>query len=453
MTKYHLALIALVVAVFSRALFFNFIAFSDDSINILEEPWRYKNLWEVAFAGMCIPITYGVWEALSWVAQEAWIYHLLNIILHALNCCIVFALARGFKLAPWSSFLVAAIFAIHPYQVEPVVWCTGLKDVLSGTCMLGGLLLFLRSKYVGYTLLFCLGILCKPTVVILPAICLVFSRKKEDFIICGLGLLCSAFCVHTLAQFHQEPIDYEFHNRFFVPFDSLGFYVSRFLLPLDVNADPNRIIMQTATFIFGIILVAITIKTRSRFMLAFIVSLLPVLGMFAYGHLSRSFVSFRYMYVPTVFLALVFVHELPKTRVKLLAMASWLVLTVLYVPAWQNTFTLHTHARSLVSTDLVKNDKVLSNLLAPVPDVMVEGYNPVYATNEELREFNKMKPNTAMILYFYYKNLGNLSLAYRFGMEADLAWSDFSDERTKRILKFQTITTEIQPYQFPQRND
>jgi protein O-mannosyl-transferase len=61
-----------------------------------------------------------------------WGHHLTNVLLHALNAGLLFALLQQMTGASWRSLLVAALFAAHPLRVESVVWVTERKDVLSG---------------------------------------------------------------------------------------------------------------------------------------------------------------------------------------------------------------------------------------------------------------------------------------------------------------------------------
>ena len=73
-----------------------------------------------------------------------WGHHLTNVLLHALNALLVFALLQQLTGAAWRSLLVAAVFAVHPLRVESVAWVAERKDVLSGCFGLLSLLAYAR---------------------------------------------------------------------------------------------------------------------------------------------------------------------------------------------------------------------------------------------------------------------------------------------------------------------
>jgi protein O-mannosyl-transferase len=82
----------------------------------------------------------GNWHPLTWLshALDYQLFHLnpaghhyTNLILHAANAVLLFLLLIRATEAPWTSWFVAALFALHPINVESVAWAAERKNVLS----------------------------------------------------------------------------------------------------------------------------------------------------------------------------------------------------------------------------------------------------------------------------------------------------------------------------------
>lgn len=90
------------------------------------------------------PMTY----SLFWLQYHLWGqnplgYHLVNILLHALNAALVWWILSQLKIP--GAWVAAGIFALHPVHVESVAWISELKNVLSGFFYLSAAALFLRA--------------------------------------------------------------------------------------------------------------------------------------------------------------------------------------------------------------------------------------------------------------------------------------------------------------------
>ncbi|HRZ11670.1 MAG TPA: tetratricopeptide repeat protein [Kiritimatiellia bacterium] len=109
-------------------------------------------------------------------------YHLVNVLLHALNTALLFwALWRMTGSAARSAF-VAALFAVHPQRVEAVAWITSRKDVLSGLFYLLSLLAYLRcverptlARRLLLPVLMLLGLMSKAILITLPPVLLLLD--------------------------------------------------------------------------------------------------------------------------------------------------------------------------------------------------------------------------------------------------------------------------------------
>ena len=113
----------------------------DDSLHVTSNVLVQKGLtWEGISWVLLHPVANN-WHPLTALSHMAvcqmcglnpWGHHLANVLLHALNAGLVFALLQRMTGAAWRSLLVAALFAFHPLRVESVAWVTERKDVLSG---------------------------------------------------------------------------------------------------------------------------------------------------------------------------------------------------------------------------------------------------------------------------------------------------------------------------------
>ncbi len=124
------------------------------------------------------------WHPLTWLshALDCQLFglnpaghHLDSILLHALNAGLLFLLLSIATGSTWRSLAVAALFALHPINVESVAWIAERKNVLSMFfCLLtiGAYGWYARkpsvARYVMVAILFALGLMAKPMIVTLP---------------------------------------------------------------------------------------------------------------------------------------------------------------------------------------------------------------------------------------------------------------------------------------------
>ena len=122
-------------------------------------------------------------------------HHEVNVLLHAANAILLFLLLQAATGFPWRSLFVAALFALHPINVESVAWAAERKNVLSMFFCLLAMHAYLayarRPKPVRYALvalLFAMGLLSKSQIVTLPFLLLLldywplnrFGKTSED---------------------------------------------------------------------------------------------------------------------------------------------------------------------------------------------------------------------------------------------------------------------------------
>jgi protein O-mannosyl-transferase len=131
------------------------------------------------------------WHPLTWISHAADIslfhlnpagHHAINILLHALNALLLFLVLHSATGREWESFFVAALFALHPVNVESVAWASERKNVLSMFFLL--LALYAYGKYAArpsifrystVAIFYALGLTAKPQIITLPFLLLLWD--------------------------------------------------------------------------------------------------------------------------------------------------------------------------------------------------------------------------------------------------------------------------------------
>jgi len=108
------------------------------------EPGGLATIWTSAKA-IYYPLTLTTWWAVRRIfGLDPAAYRLLTLAFHALNAALFWALLRRWRV-PGAPF-AAALFALHPIQVESVAWATELKNTQSALLALLALLAFTRFE-------------------------------------------------------------------------------------------------------------------------------------------------------------------------------------------------------------------------------------------------------------------------------------------------------------------
>ena len=140
---------ALVVAVFLvyQPAWQGGLLWDDDAHVTRPELRSWHGLYRIWFDVGATLQYYPLLHSAFWLEHKLWGdatlgYHLVNIFLHATAALMVALILR--RLAIPGACLAAAIFALHPVQVESVAWITEQKNTLSAVFYLGAALLYLR---------------------------------------------------------------------------------------------------------------------------------------------------------------------------------------------------------------------------------------------------------------------------------------------------------------------
>ncbi len=107
-------------------------------------------LHQIWFKPLSIPQYYPLVHTTYWIEYRLWGlnpagYHIVNVSLHALTTILLWHLFR--KLQVPGAWLAAALFGVHPVNVESVAWVTERKNTLSALFAVLASIAWLRSRF------------------------------------------------------------------------------------------------------------------------------------------------------------------------------------------------------------------------------------------------------------------------------------------------------------------
>jgi len=179
-----LALAVLAVALYVPTLRNGFINFDDPDYVTRNAHVLRGMSWENVVWSFGTNNPAANWHPLTWISHMAdvqifglkpWGHHLINVLLMAADVVLLFLFLASATGRIWRAAAVAAIFAVHPMNVEGVAWVAERKQVLSLFFMFLALLAYVAyarrrslGRYVLVAALFALALLSKVMIITLP---------------------------------------------------------------------------------------------------------------------------------------------------------------------------------------------------------------------------------------------------------------------------------------------
>ncbi len=358
------------------------------------------------------------WHPLTWISHmlDCQLFglnpgppHLVNVLLQACNVFLLFWILQVATHAVWRSFAVAAIWAVHPLNVETVAWIAQRKSLLSAffsllTVAAYGWYIQRRGwpRYLIVAVTFALALLSKPMAVSLPLLLLLFdywplhrlqelpffSRWSRLFLE-KLPLFLMSAAASALTEIAQNsggsvmtlnllPLPARIENAFI----SYVAYLAKIFFPVHLSTYyPIRLSPSAGDAIASaIILLAITASVvylrRLPYLLIgwlfFLLTMIPVIGIVQVGFQGMAD---RYTYIPSIGLWIAVVWAVadlaspfPAART-LLPVATAVVAivfafgTVSYLSAWKNSVTLFAHAHDSLGQPDMWMEQLYGNAL------------------------------------------------------------------------------------------
>ncbi len=273
------------------------------------------------------------------VGLKPWWPHLVNLLLHAANTVLLFALFNRMTGAMWRSAVVAALFALHPLRVESVAWVCERKDVLSTLFWFLTAWAYVRYAekqwrvasgqwlvYYGLSLLFfALGLMSKPMLVTVPCALLLLDywplgRMKPGASLWRLAMekipffaMSAALCMVTL-RFQKQaggmlslqnfPLTSRLGNALvsYVRYIEMMFWPRHLAGLYPIRSDPWPWWEVTLAALLLLAVSALVLWQRRRPYLAmgwfwYLGTLVPVIGLVQAGNQA---LADRFTYVPLI---------------------------------------------------------------------------------------------------------------------------------------------------------
>ncbi len=155
------ALAALVIAVFAITATFDFVDYDDQEVvlnnTFVRDGLTWSGLrWAWGFEQQPGAASWFNWP-LTWMTHQAdcqayglWAggHHITNVMLHACGTVMFFVFLRRIMFACGMAFFLAALYAVHPAQIESVAWITSRKNVLSALFFFCAMSAYVRAHSV-----------------------------------------------------------------------------------------------------------------------------------------------------------------------------------------------------------------------------------------------------------------------------------------------------------------
>jgi tetratricopeptide (TPR) repeat protein len=185
-----LLLVAGTLALYSRVSHAGFLRYDDDRY-VVENPYVHAGIHWRTITWSFTSFEQANWHPLTWLshALDCQLFglnparhHYMSLSLHAANVVLLFLLLQWTTGYTRRSFVVAALFAVHPMNVESVAWIAERKNLLCMFFFLLTLLAYRRyvrrpgvRRYIGVAVLFAMALMSKPMAITLPFVLLLLD--------------------------------------------------------------------------------------------------------------------------------------------------------------------------------------------------------------------------------------------------------------------------------------
>lgn len=368
----------------------DFVSFDDD-IHITDNPYivgehgpDMAHFWRGPHKGLYMPATYSLWIVQAMISGpdlNPFIFHLANLLVHLANVLLVFFILRRILSDPVAALAGAALFGLHPLQVESVAWVSEFKGLLAVFFGFSSIVFYLRSKddlrtdfnYILAFACFVLAMLSKPAAAAIPLMLFFIAvwgmnQNLKTAALKILPWLVVVVPVAIVAKGAQADsiLDFTPPDIIFRPLialDAISFYVYKILFPMGLGLDYGRNpdFFLHSHFLYWswlppLAMVAAVVAFRRRIgflklpMAVFTMGLAPVLGIIPFIFQAFSTVADRYVYLPMLGAALALGQIWQRVDSKIFQGATlavvviWGMLSFTQAYVWENSLNLYANA-------------------------------------------------------------------------------------------------------------
>ncbi|CAN5368765.1 tetratricopeptide repeat protein [soil metagenome] len=379
-------LLVLVFFIYGPSIGYDFV-WDDERTHLTSNTYLtegdFGHFWQEPYEGLYIPVSYTAWGLIYKVTDidakghpDPATFHIINLLLHLLNGWLVFAIIRLFIPHIAAAALGAALFMLHPLQVETVAWVSEFRGLLATFFGLAALFFYwgvpadnksVIRTYVIPSILLILAMLSKPNMVVLPAFAFVgdvmLRHKRWDYsLITAMCAMLFTLPVIFMALDAQPTTNVSFipplWSRPLLALDALNFYLSKLVAPFSLSPSYGRTPQSLieASFIKWTLLVPVVVGVlfaifykHARPFLAclilFSLGFATVSGLVPFYFQKFSNVADRYIYLSMFPAGLALSYAVYKLGRGAQVGATVLIMffggvTFLQVPIWEKEYTL-----------------------------------------------------------------------------------------------------------------
>jgi protein O-mannosyl-transferase len=344
-------------------------------------------------------------------------HHFDSVVVHALNAVLLFLLLLWLTRRTGPSLLVAALFALHPINVESVAWVAERKNVLSTLFFflaLGAYAWYARKpdwrRYLLVAAMFSAGLMAKPMVITLPFVLLLLDywplgrisgspsaavRMPQSTVsrlllekIPLLALSAASALITIKAQrsgqavrsLHQFPLPVRMENAVV----AYALYLWKTIWPEHLALYPHSAIalpawqwILSALVLLSISALVVTFRDRRYLPVGwfwFLGTLVPVIGLVQVGEASMAD---RYAYIPLIGIFVMIAWSLADFADARSVPAVWRIIPALCVVAalsavthrqisyWGSDYDLWAHVLTINERSPFAHDAMGSALMDP----------------------------------------------------------------------------------------